>query len=67
MASVRSDLELFDAFEIRIIFYVGIFLLRVKLFSDKASQDGSRIISFSEERTHLSEFHYNGIDPMTSL
>ncbi len=33
--------------------------------SDKASQDGGRIISFSEERTHLSGLHYNvdNVDP----
>jgi hypothetical protein len=33
--------------------------------SDKASQDGGRIISFSEERTYLSSLHYNvdNIDP----
>jgi len=49
MASVRSDLR-----ELLDAFEIGIDF-----------HDGGRIISFSEERTHLSRFHYSvdGIDP----
>ena len=41
----------------------------MKYFLIRHCKYGSRIISFSEERTHLSEFHYkvDGIDPMTSF